>query len=53
MTTSHMHCPNPDCVDDNCHGECLKQNEKPDDCCSSSCGCYEEIEENIAYCEDS
>ena len=53
MTTSRMHCPNPDCVDDNCHGECQKQNEKLDDCCESSCGCYEEIEENTAYCEDS
>ena len=18
-----MHCPNPNCVDDNCHGECV------------------------------
>ena len=53
MMTSRMHCPNPDCVDDNRLGECQKQNEKLDDCCESSCGCYEEIEENIAYCEDS
>ena len=53
MTNPRLHCPNPDCVDDNCHGECQKQNEKLDDRCESSCGCYEEIEENIAYCEDS
>ena len=53
MTNPHMHCPNPNCVDDDCHGECLKQNEKLDDGCGSSSGYHEEIEENIAYCEDS
>ena len=23
MKTPHMHCTNPDCVEDNCRGECL------------------------------
>jgi hypothetical protein len=23
MTTPKMHCDNPTCVDDDCHGECL------------------------------
>ncbi len=53
MKTSHMHCPNPICVDDNCHGECQQENQKPDDSCGSSYGCHEQVEENIAYCEDS
>ena len=27
MTKPQMHCANPDCVDDSCHGECLTSTE--------------------------
>jgi|10_taG_2_1085330.scaffolds.fasta_scaffold304659_2 hypothetical protein len=48
-----MHCVNPNCFEDNCQGECQKQNEELNDYCESSCDCHEEIEKNLAYCEDS
>jgi len=48
MTTpsSNMHCDNPLCVDDECHGECekvvvYKASEQEDNCCHQSCGCHD------------
>jgi len=50
MTTpkSNMHCDNPFCVDDECHGECEEKRE--DNCCYYSCGCHDAPKE--LYCED-
>ena len=45
MTTpkSNMHCKNPQCVDDDCRGEC--EEEKKEDCGYASCGCREATDE--------
>ena len=32
-----LHCTNPDCYDDNCHGECLEEER-----CDDSCGCHDQ-----------
>ena len=53
MTNPPMHCVNPNCVDDNCHGECRDQNEKLKDIYGNSFGFSLETEEEIMYCEDS
>lgn len=53
MKNPQMHCTNPNCVDDNCHGECREQNENFKDCCGSSGGCDRETGEETVYCEDS
>jgi hypothetical protein len=51
MTTPRMHCANPNCVDDNCHGECLTLTAESDDCCGNSCGCSQEAEESPPFQE--
>ena len=32
--TPGLHCTNPDCYDDNCHGGCLEE-----ECCNNDCDC--------------
>ena len=50
MTTpkSNMHCKNPQCVDDDCRGEC---EEKKEDCGYASCGCREATDDLIVKTE--
>jgi len=57
MTTpkSNMHCDNPLCVDDDCHGECekvtvYKASEQEGNCRNPSCGCHDTPDD--VYSED-
>ena len=51
MRNPQMHCPNPDCVDDYCHGDCLTLTEKSDDCCGNSLGNQQGTEESRPFRE--
>ena len=44
-----MHCPNPTCFDDNCQGDCLKQDNASKKCDSSP----DDEKPQEPYCEDS
>ena len=45
-----LHCTNPDCYDDDCHGECLDDELlqqliiilEEEECCDSECGCHDQ-----------
>ena len=53
MKNPQMHCPNPNCVDDNCHGECLISTAQSDDYCQKSHDSTQGVKVEAYYCEDS